>query len=98
MMDRVAAKDTELLDWAETEVIALTGQANGWEIVWAGEDNEPAHMDPILIEGSSLREVLAIAKERQASEIEFGAIPVEDMLPNHPDIPDSQLRPGGGDQ
>ena len=67
--EQVAAKDTELLDWAETDVIALTAQAMGWEIVWAGEDNEPAHMDPILIEGSCLREVLAIAKARQEAEI-----------------------------
>jgi hypothetical protein len=69
--ERVAAKDTELLDWAETEVIGLTAHPFGWEIWYAGEDNEPATPDPVLYQTESMREALAMAKARQEAEIEL---------------------------
>lgn len=88
----VAAKDSELLDWMETDVIAITTHPLGWEILWTDDLNEQAHPDPVLIEGKSFREVLAIAKERQAAEVP------RDEFSDYLDIPDSQLRPGGSAQ
>ena len=95
LIDQVNAKDTELWDWAETEVIAITAHPLGWEILWAGEDNEPSTKDPVLFETKSIREAVAMAKERQAAEIARTAEQlraVEELLPNYPDIPESQMR------
>lgn len=64
LIELVKAKDTELLDWAETEVIALTAHPRGWEIMWAAEDNEPATEEPVLFQTRSLREALAMSMER----------------------------------
>lgn len=89
LIDQVAVKDTELLDWQETEVISITAHPLGWEILWAGEDNEPATKDPVLFKTESMREALAMAKERQADEI---ALTAAERVSIHPDIPESQMR------
>jgi hypothetical protein len=72
LIDQVAVKDTDLLDWAETEVSSITAHPLGWEIIWAGEDNAPAVLDPVLFETDSIREALAQAKARQEAEINGG--------------------------
>jgi len=93
LIDQVETKDTELLDWQETEVISITAHPLGWEILWAGEDNEPATKDPVLFKTQSMREALAQAMERQAAEIALAGeqvIAVEAL----PDIPEIQMRFG----
>lgn len=95
LIDQVKAKDTELLDWQETEVISITAHPLGWELLWAGEDNEPATKDPVLFKTESMREALAQAMERQAAEIALVAEELraaEELLPNYPDIPESSMR------
>lgn len=66
--DRVAVKDTELLDWAETDVISIGSHPSGWEIWWAGPDNEPATPDAVLFKTLSIRDALAQAKARQSRQ------------------------------
>ncbi len=90
LIDQVEAKDTELLDWAETEVISIAAHPFGWEIMWAGEDNEPAQSDPVLFRTESIREALAQAKARQEAEMQ----PPEEIgvLAAIPDIPETQQR------
>lgn len=90
----VAAKDTEILDWAETEVISIGAHPHGWEILYAGADGEPATEDGVLFEADGLREALALAWEAQKKLFAdqagtAGEIPV-------PDIPEVQLRFVGG--
>jgi hypothetical protein len=96
LIDQVAVKDTELLDWQEKEVIAITAHPEGWEILWAGEDNEPATKDPVLFKTESMREALAMAKERQEAEIvqafEESWSAEEELQSNYPDIPESSMR------
>lgn len=91
LIDQVKAKDTELLDWQETEVISITAHPLGWEIIWAGEDNEPATKDPVLFQTESMREALAQAMERQAAEIAAAGEQVT-AVEALPDIPESQMR------
>lgn len=91
LIDQVAVKDTELLDWQEKEVIAITAHPDGWEILWAGEDNEPATKDPVLFKTESMREALAQAMERQAAEIALAGEQVT-AVETLPDIPESQMR------
>jgi hypothetical protein len=76
LIDQVAVKDTELLDWFETEVIACNSHPMGWAIMWAAEDNEPATPDTVLFKTDSFREALAQAKARQEAEIEASRVPL----------------------
>jgi len=90
----VAAKDTQLLDWAETEVISISAHPLGWEVLYAGADGEPAVEDAKLFEVETIREALATAWEEQkalfaAQAGAAGEVPV-------PDVPDAQLRFVGG--
>ena len=91
LIDQIETKDTELLDWQETEVISITAHPLGWEILWAGEDNEPATKDPVLFKTQSMREALAQAMERQAAEIALAGEQVTGVEAL-PDIPESQMR------
>lgn len=91
--DRVTLKDTELLDWQETEVISITAHPLGWEIWYAAEDNEPATEEPVLFETECLREALAQAKARQEAEIQ-AQVQAGGELAAIPDVTENQMRFG----
>lgn len=90
LIHQVAIKDTELLDWVETEVIALNQHPKGWEIWYRAEDNEPATPDPVFYETRSFREACARAKADQESAIAAAA--ESSSQQPLPDITDSQMR------
>lgn len=83
-IDGVKAKDTQILDWAETEVISIGAHPYGWEILYAGADGEPATEDGVLFKAEGLREALALAWEAQKRLFAeqagtAGEIPVPDI-------------------
>lgn len=90
----VAAKDSELLDWADTELISTSAHPLGWEVLYAGADGEPATEDAKLFEVDTIREAIAAAWEDQKKLFSEQAGAADDMPV--PDIPEIQMRFVGG--
>jgi len=69
--DRVAAKDREILDWIESDVIAMSSHPKGWEFLIAGADDEPMMEDAKLFESplGCIREAAARAKAWQEEQL-----------------------------
>lgn len=65
--------DSELMDWLETDVIAMSCHPVGWEFLVEGADGEPTTGDAFLVKGQDLREVLVKVKAEQERQIAAAA-------------------------
>lgn len=94
LRDQVAAKDTELIDWVETDVIACNQHPLGWEIWYTGADKEPATPEAVLFQTECIREAWAMAREQQG-QLLAAAAGEQLAAAELPDVPESQFRAGG---